>query len=299
MKKTMILVLALAVVVIAGVLLFNRFGGQDPERRPDRESQRAELEKFIEESPNEISLAYYDFDDDSMQEINGNKEIFPASMIKTLFLLTALDDVEEGELSLDETYTLQEEDKMINDKPVTGSGTMQNDEPGKEYTIEEVLHLMVSISDNIAANIVVDLVSRDSISNLANELNLANTSARQKMFEPANGVPRNMSTASDLTQMLIALENATVASEDLSQKGIGMMKDTTDKNRIARNLDDELTVANKIGTSESMIGDMGLIYFQNRPPIALTIMVENPEDADQAEEEIGQLTKMIVDSLNQ
>jgi beta-lactamase class A len=244
-------------------------------------------------------MAYYDFADKSMQEINGNKEIFPASMIKTLFLLTALEEVEEGELSLDATYTLKEEDKFMNDNPVTGSGTLQDEEPGKEFTVEEILHLMISVSDNIAANITFDLVGSDSITNLANRMGLNNTSAQQKMFQPPNGVPRNKSTSVDLTKILIALESATVVNEELSQKGIAMMKDAVDKNRIGRNEDEAITVANKIGTANSMIGDMALLYFPNRPPIALTIMVEEPGDPEQADEEIGQLTKILVDSIQE
>jgi beta-lactamase class A len=299
MKKNPLIALALVVIVGAGIVFFGRFTDRAPERRPLDDSTLNQLEQFIKDSPNEISLAYYDFYDEAMQEINGNKEIFLASMIKTLFLLTALQEVEEDELSLDETYTLQEEDKYMNGTPVTGNGTMQEDEPGKEYTIEEILHLMVSISDNIAANITVDLVGRDSITSLASQMDLNDTSAQQKMFEPPNGVPRNMSTAIDLTRVLVALENATVVNEELSQKGIEMMKDTVDKNRIGRNLDEGTTLANKIGTAGEMIGDMGLLYFPNRPPIALTVMVEDPEGPGQAEEEIAQLTQIIVNAIGE
>ena len=48
---------------------------------------------------------------------------------------------------------------------------------------------------------------------------------------------------------------------------------------------------------KSMIGDMGLLYFPDSPPIALTIMIEDPEHAELADEEIGQLKKIIVDSI--
>ncbi len=51
-----------------------------------------------------------------------------------------------------------------------------------------------------------------------------------------------------------------------------------------------------------MIGDMGLLYFPNRPPIALTIMVEDPEDPEypgQAEEEIAQLAQIIVNAIGE
>lgn len=114
-----------------------------------------------------------------------------------------------------------------------------------------------------------------------------------------------MSTAIDLTRVLVALENATVVNEVLSQKRIEMMKDTVDKNLIGRNLDEETTLANKIGTAGEMIGDMGLLYFPNRPPIALTIMVEDSEDSEdpeypgQAEEEIAQLAQIIVNAIGE
>ncbi|MCR3923053.1 MAG: class A beta-lactamase-related serine hydrolase [Firmicutes bacterium] len=300
MKRMPLIVLALAALVVTGMLLYGRFTDRVPERSPVKDTTLIQLEQFIEESPHQISLAYYDFADQRMQDINGNREIFPASMIKVLFLLAALEEVEAGELSLAQTYTLTEEDKYMNGTPVTGSGTIQNEEPGKEFTIEEILHLMVSISDNIAANITVDLVGRDKIESLVERLQLTHTSAVQKMFEAPDGVPRNMSTARELTEVLVALEKATVVNEELSEKGTEMMKDTIDKSRIGRKLNQQtITVANKVGTASSMVGDMGLLYFAKRAPVALTIMIVDPESQELADEEIGQLTKMIVDAVTE
>ncbi len=84
-----IVILIFAIVAVLGVVLYGRFTEREPERRPARDTIITQLERFIEETPHEISLTYYDFSDQSMGEINGNKQIFPASMIKTLFLLTA------------------------------------------------------------------------------------------------------------------------------------------------------------------------------------------------------------------
>ena len=68
-------------------------------------------------------------------------------MIKTLLLLTALEQVERGNISLDDLHVLSESDKYVG---ITGlpARTLQFVEEGTVYTLEELLSLMVGISDN-------------------------------------------------------------------------------------------------------------------------------------------------------
>ena len=56
-------------------------------------------------------------------------------------------------------------------------------------------------------------------------------------------------------------------------------------------------VANKVGTVSGVLGDMALIYFPERPPLALTIVVENPSDLEEAATLIGELASLIAATL--
>ena len=56
-------------------------------------------------------------------------------------------------------------------------------------------------------------------------------------------------------------------------------------------------VANKTGTVTGMIGDMALLYYPDRPPVAVTIIIENPPSKEEAAREIGRLSSIIVNLL--
>lgn len=276
-------------------------GVGEPPEPTEIEEPRSLLEKLEEQiqwSATEVSLCLYDFDSDTWTEINGRKPIYPASMIKILLMMAILEQVETGMVSLHDIHLLTEADKFVGDTPVSGSGTLQFAEPGTELTVDELLSLMVTISDNVAANILLEQVGLDYVNAKGVRLGLENTAFNRKMYDFESPLPSNVSTTWDLTEMLITLEHSKAAGNRLSEKGISLMKETEDKARIGYYTSSELTLANKVGTASQIIGDMALLYLPHRPPLALTIAVLDPEDQDEAARIVGLLTELIVDHLS-
>lgn len=272
---------------------------QQSEYQAALSSLRPRLIEQAKRSPLDLSFSLYDFAADDWIELQPQKPVYPASLIKMLFLLTALEQIERGVLSLDDSYLLTEEDKYAGAVRVEGSGILQYAENGNIYSVEELLFLMISISDNIASNIIFDLVGAAAATDLAARLSLAGTRVSRKMYELNSPQPSNVSTARDLTMMLIALEKKELCREELKEKGIAMMIHTDNKRRIGRHLKGgQLIIANKIGTVSHMVGDMALIYFPKRPPVALTMIAQAPPDEETAAREIGRLASAAVCSLD-
>ncbi len=257
------------------------------------------LEREIEKSPLATRLSLYDFASEEWIGAEENRPIYPASLIKTLYLLAALEQVDRGNLSLQQTYMLTEQHKYAGGTPVTGTGLLQFAPNGTSYSLEELLSLMVSKSDNIAANMVLDIVGPDRVADLARRLGLKQTRASRKMYDLTSSLPSNQTTARELTEMLIALQSGRICNKRLVWKAIRMMEQTDDKGRIGLNLaGSRVTVANKIGTVSGMIGDMALLYFPDRPPVALVVMVEDPPSPEEAAHEIGRLSAIVVHLLD-
>jgi len=297
-------------IFLVGFFVFYLFSGRisKDQRRNDRQIEEAEyiinLEEIeadliqeISESPHDIYIDFYDFAVDEKISINAHRPLYPASLIKVLFMLTAFEQVSEGRLDLNETYTLKESDKYVKDTFVSGTGILQFEETGNIYTLEELIELMISKSDNIAANMVMDIVGIEEINSHAQKLGLDDTKVYRKMYEIESDKPSNTSTAGDLNRMLEYFEKRQGIEESLYIIGREMMYETEGKKRIAYYIDDEYQVANKTGTVDSMLGDMALIYFSDRPPVALTIMVRSPLEYEKAREEISRLSRLIFDAL--
>ena len=235
------------------------------------------LEREIQKSRFKICLCLYDFQTKQWVEKNAGQTLYPASLIKLLYLLTALEQLERGILSLTDKHILTDADKYVGTTKVTGSGSLQFAEIGSSYTVAELLRLMISASDNIAANIVLDLVRPEAVSAMAARLGLTKTRGTRKMYALESSLPPNLSTARELTELLVALENKQVCGEGLKNLAVSMMLETENKQRIGRYIHNkDALVANKVGTVDHMVGDMALLYFDNRPPVALTVIISIP-----------------------
>lgn len=161
---------------------------------------------------------------------------------------------------------------------------------------------MTSISDNVAANIIMDTIGADCINETAKKYGMDNTRVNRKLYEVASPLSPNSTTARDLNKSLILLENRYV-KDSFAQLGIGFMEKTVNKNRIGRSLPETIKIANKTGTISRLGGDMALIYYPDREPIAISMVFERKPskgfNAGQMELETGRLAKKIVDYFGQ
>jgi len=240
-------------------------------------------------------ISVYDFATNKEINYNASDTIVPASLIKVLYLCTYLEEVEKGNLSLDTIHTLSKEDKYAAGNKVIGTGTLQYKNDGSKYSFETLLSYMISISDNVASNIIIEALGKDRINAAAHRYGMKDTWVYNKFYELKE--PTNRSTAKDLIKPLLLLENRYI-KDSLAQKGLNMMKKTSNKNRIGRLLPKNLVIANKTGTISSLVGDMAIIYFPDREPIAMTVLLTSKNggavNTNQAELEIGKVASNIV-----
>lgn len=255
-----------------------------------------QLRQRIEERSLPVKLSLYDFATGGQIKIGAHEAFVPASMIKTLLLLTVLEQATRGDLSLQETHPLTESDKYVEGDRIDGTGTLQFAAAGGVYTLEELLSLMVSLSDNVATNILFDRVGPEQIAGTAGQLELRRTAFTRKMYDHRSSASLNRATAFELTRMLVALENREFLSADCRAKGVEMMLETADL-RIGRYTGPNIGVANKVGTDSGLIGDMALLYFPARPPVALTIAVVGAAEDSAAVDFIGELGALVAERL--
>jgi len=77
-----------------------------------------------------------------------------------LFVLGALAErIAAGDLAWDDTVTVEEADRSFGN----GDGSLERVEPGTEVTVEEAATKMISISDNTATDVLIDLLGRDVV----------------------------------------------------------------------------------------------------------------------------------------
>lgn len=116
-----------------------------------------QISRICEEFDGRIGLSAYNL---QTEETIGyyDEELFPtASVIKLPVLLTLMQQVEQGQFSLDDPLMLRRADQ------IGGSGILQHLTPGLTMPIRDWAFLMMNVSDNLATNVLIDHVGLKNV----------------------------------------------------------------------------------------------------------------------------------------
>lgn len=235
-----------------------------------------------------IGLAAYNFQTKEMVDYCA-EEVFPtASVIKLPVLLTLMQQVEDGEYSLDDPLMLRRGDQ------IGGSGLLQYLSPGLTMPIRDWAFLMMSISDNLATNVLIDQVGQEKVQAWLAEHGYPEVTLRRKIdFTILNKDQNELGTATpaDLTRMMTAVFHNKHLTPNACQEMLRMMN-KVGADRIGRYLpfepfgsdvaeDAKLNLAGKTGSLKGMRGQTAVIWrgkCEDNRGFAITVINEgNPE----------------------
>ena len=212
--------------------------------------------------------------DDAMVLLGSSESYPPASTIKMLLIATLMHQVDAGMLSLDDTTTVEQSDI------VGGYGEIQNELVPNEVTLRRLAQLTVTVSDNTATNVLVDVVGYDAMQALADTLELQDMQFGRKMFEAATPPAKeNYITAADSIKLLKAIYDGEFLSESSRQTVIDWMSAQTVKTKIGAGIPADVPIAHKTGENASVTHDLGYILWPGNE-VALAIFAQSEETDD-------------------
>jgi beta-lactamase class A len=212
------------------------------------------------------------------------REPFPtASTIKLAIVYELFRQADEGRVRLEDSLTLDRK------KAVGGSGVLF--ELGTPtLSIRDYATLMVTVSDNTATNVLIDLVGMDSATRRMAALGLGATKLRRHMMDlaAARRGDENVSTPADIVRLLQIIdkgEGLTPAGRDAA---IALLKKPKE-NRLRRGLPPGVETADKSGELEGVRVDAGVVFAKNRPYIlcVMTTYLKSEEEGERAIVEIS------------
>jgi beta-lactamase class A len=138
------------------------------------------------------------------------------SLIKTPILVTLYRAVDDGKLQFDGRTTYREKHRSL------GSGVLSKMAFGAEMTVRDAAVLMMTISDNSATNMCIDLVGLDAINALMRDLGCPSTQIFRWIGDRSAGLDArkmNVSSAADICRLFAMIARhdcvSTEASEDM------------------------------------------------------------------------------------
>jgi len=192
---------------------------------------------------------------------------------------------QEGKLKLDDLYTVNAAD-LVPDSNIMGGLT-----PGvTRVTNRDLATMVVAVSDNSAANVLIDRLGMENVNAFLESLGLHQVRLRRKMMDlKAAGEGReNIATPREMMTLLDILFHGKVINRTLTDDFFKVLATPKDS-WIPRYLPEDLKIANKPGSLEGVRNDSGVI-FASRPYI-LCVMTTYLRNEREAEEAIAQISR--------
>lgn len=228
---------------------------------------------------------------DTGEELAYNAdEVFPtASTFKTVLLYTLYRQADAGRIDLAKRVTLRAEQR------VPGSGVLQDLDPGAALTLRDIATLMITVSDNMATDLIYDLLGRATVAETLRELGMSHTSLPLNTWEILAGLhnlypddpslsyetlkarlasrlapldcraaretpDNNVTTPRDMVRLYEAIERGEGLSPAARQAVIDILKRQKFRERIPALLPFGVQVAHKTGSIRGVRNDAGLVY---------------------------------------
>ena len=252
---------------------------------------RAEISSF----KGHVHLFAKNLDSGETYELNADDVVPTASTIKVAIMVEAFARVSEGRSKWTDDVVLTPQAKKV-----YGSGVLQNLSDNLHLTLRDVVTLMIIVSDNAAANLVLDVVTPDAVNARMDLLGLKQTRVLRKIG--AGNTPSSfgkshpdfitrygtgMTTPREMLELLEMIERGQIINPAASREMIDIMKHQQLHYGIGRNLQG-IEIASKSGALDHLRSDVGIVYTR-RGRIAMAVTCNDISQVDYSYDNPGDL----------
>ncbi len=241
-----------------------------------------ELSKQYPTLEPEIFLA--DLDTKGFVSIQGSNAIAAASTIKLPILVAFFQDVDRGNIDLEEELTMTKE--VI----AQGSGEMQKQPVGTKFSALETADKMMTISDNTATNMLIQrLGGMEELNERFMKLGLTTTRLRNPLPDLEG---TNTTSPEDLGNLLVKIAHGRLISLRSRDRLLQIMRNIVRDTLLPQGLESGAIIAHKTGDIESVLADVGMIDMPSGKRYIAAILVKRPSNSPQAQEFIQQTSRL-------
>lgn len=223
-------------------------------------------------------------------EKNAERQIASASTIKMLIMVEAYRCFAAGKLDLNEKIGISNAQKV--------EFSLISEMNTNQYTVKDLILLMMTISDNTATNVLIDLLGMEDINNTSKELGLRGTILQRKMmdFEAAKEGRQNLTIPRDLLMLLEKLYKYEILTPSACDEMLKIMSTAINRDFMIRDLPADIKCAHKPGELDGLNHDVGIIYAPSGD-FALGIFATGLKDNILGRNYIAYLSKEIFENI--
>jgi len=266
------------------------------------ESLKTKINSIFKSLDGDFSIAFKVVDDGKSLILINEKMIFhAASTMKTPVMIEVFKQAAENKFNLDDSIEIKNEFKSIVDDSIYSlditddSGEELYNFIGKKKTIRQLVFDMITVSSNLATNILIELVGAKNTTETlrsigANDIKVLRGVEDNKAFQLGLN---NVVTAFDLMLIYENLAKNKFADENLTNEMLNILFQQKYNSRIPAKLPPEIKVAHKTGSITGVGHDSGIVFLPDGRKYVLVLLSKNVKDEKAVIEAQAEVSKII------
>jgi len=253
-----------------------------------------------------VGLYFHALDNSDSVAIQAGTILHAASMIKVPVMIQLFRDVDSQRLSLEDSIPVVNTfHSIVDGSPYRLSASDDSDSTlysrlGEKATLGELAELMITVSSNLAASILIERLDAVRIQSLTHELGAHSTVVLRgvediKAYEAGMN---NTTTARDMGVLLRAIAEGRAASDSSCRQMIEILSRQEFNNGIPAGLPPDILVAHKTGRITRINHDGGIVYFGTNESYVLVVLTGGIDDPALSDRLIADLSRIAYQAVS-
>ena len=266
---------------------------------------KTHVENMIRKSGAEVSLALKDLESGEELLIHAEEMMHAASLMKVPVMIEVYRQAEKGKFSLKDKITVRNQFKSIVDGSVYSLHAADDSDEdiygliSEKLSIRELMEHMITVSSNLAANILIELVEAKNVMETMMEMGIYNMKILRGV-EDSKAYEKGLNNRTDALSMMrvmLSIAEGKAVSPEACREMIEILAQQKFRAKIPAGIPEGIKVANKTGSITRIDHDAAIVFPKGQKPYVLVILTRGFEHREDAEQLIENLSRIIYGSL--
>ena len=270
---------------------------------PNLAAAEQQIQKHIADSHADVGVAFRTLDGKTEWFYHADDSFHAASTMKVPVMIELYRQVQAGKLKLSDPLTIHNEFHSIVDAspykldPSDDSETELYKAEGQTRTLTELCELMITVSSNLATNLIIEKLGVENIRAIVHSLNADGMHVLRgvedtKAFEKGLN---NTTTARALQILLASIADNTAAGPEASQQMLAILERQKFNEGIPAGLPPGTKVAHKTGEITKIHHDAAIVFAPR--PFVLVILVRGLPNIKDSSALMADISSLLFQSL--
>ena len=255
-------------------------------------AKKEELMRRVAEFPGHTAIYFKNLITGETFGYNEREMMCAASVIKLTIMVELFRQMEAGQVKRDSLLEMKDEYRV----PISGVLTLMH--AGLMVTPIDLCALMIAVSDNVATNMLIDLLGLENIQRTIRDMDLYGVELNRKLFDrrPEYRDRTNYITAEGIGKLVEMIWRGEAVSPAASKEMLHMMRQQQCTNKIPLLLPGEGRAAHKTGEDETMTHDVGVVFAREPFVVCHTSWKLEAGAEGRRNVQIGEITRELFDA---